>query len=59
MFLVHGFNTVLLQNRELTSSSNQYLADMNYWQRGWDQIPYAALKRGGKCDVLCASAISS
>lgn len=59
MFLVHGFNIVSLQKRELTSLSNQHLADINYWQRGWDQLPYAALKRGGKCDVLYASVVSS
>lgn len=59
MFLVHGFNIVSLQKREPTSLSNQYLADINYWQRGWDQLPYAALKRGGKCDVLYASVVSS
>lgn len=59
MFLVHGFNIVSLQNRELTSWSNQYLADINSWQRGWDQLPYAALKRGGKYDVLYASVVSS
>lgn len=59
MFLVHCFNTVSLQNGELTSLSNQYLADINYWQCGWDQLLYAALKRGGKCDELYASVVSS
>lgn len=59
MSLVHVFNIVSLQNWELTSLSDQYLADISYWQRGWDQLPYAALKRGGKCDVLYASVVSS
>lgn len=37
----------------------QHLADITYWHPGWEQLPYAALKRGGKCDVLCAGVVCS
>lgn len=37
----------------------RYLADITYWQPGWEQLPYTALKRGGKCGVLCAGAVCS
>lgn len=41
------------------SSPKQYLADITYWQPGWEQLPYTALKRGGKCYVLCAAVVCS